>query len=258
LYYQLFFIRVMQGQLQEAERTADTYNHLAVTLDEKVRGLYLQALLAYFRKDYTDVIQFARTAFALYDAEDVATRNHDLHWLYAVSCLAMQKQNEANQEALVMEKIIKENQISAHNYRRGIYKYFLHLQATLAARQGDVNGLLEIMKTMDGIPEKIKDVQTIFDYPFFCQSFADLLRQVKRTDLGLERLNQALALNPWNGFVHCHLWQEYRRRGNSEMAEKHHQLAQQAWAGADAEWKKIYLSEQRNQKPAFTEVEIGR
>jgi tetratricopeptide (TPR) repeat protein len=258
LYYQLFFIRIMQGQLHEAGRAAETYDHLAVTLDEKVRGLYLKAVQAYFMKEYNTVIHLARTAFAVYDAQDVATRNHDLHWLYAVSCLALHRENEANQEVRVMEKIIEENQISAHNYRRGIYKYSLHLQAMLAARQGDVNGLLEIMKQMDAIPEKVKDVQTIFDYPFFCQTFSDLLLQVKRPDLALERLKQALALNPWNGFVHFRLWQEFRRRGNSEMAEKHRQLAQQVWAGADEEWKKIYLNERRNDKPAFTEAKIGR
>jgi serine/threonine protein kinase/Tfp pilus assembly protein PilF len=244
LYYQLFFIRIMQGQLAEAERSAEAYGHLAITLDESVRGLYLKALVAFFRKDYNGVIRLARSAFAIYDAQDVTTRNHDLHWLYAVSCLALQKVNDASQEVCMMEKIINENQISAHNYRRGIYKYWLHLQAMLAARQGDVNGLLEIMKKMDAIPEKIKDVQTIFDYPFFCQSFADLLLQVKRPDLALDRLKQALALTPWNGFVHCRLWQEYRRRGNGEMAEKHFQLARRIWVGADEEWLNIYFKDQ--------------
>lgn len=243
LYSQLFFIRLLQGRLQEAGRTADLYQDFAVSQDEMIRGLYLQATLQYYHRNYSAALRYCQEALAISDVQDVTTRYHELHWLFAMICLELQRDREAMVEMQVMDRIVSDNQISAHNYRHYIYKYWRNLQAIFAAREGDVDRLLEIGRELDRVPEKIKDLQTIYDYPYFCLDLARLLSSEKigRHDLAMERMQLALKSSPWNGFVHRALWQAYRQQGNHELAEKHHQIAREIWRDADEAWKRLYL-----------------
>jgi len=64
--------------------------------------------------------------------------------------------------------------------------------------------------------------------------------QINRLDIARVRLEMALEYNPNYALAHYHLWQLYRKIGNSEQANEHYDKFNKLWKGADPIVKQIY------------------
>jgi len=228
LHQSLCYINLLRGKIESAAQNAEQYLNLVAGQPYRVaRGKFLRALIAYSRRE-DDV--------ALAHCLDISTRNHDLHWLAGLLYLRLDRPDEARRELAQMETIIADNQITDKNYWMGLYKYCLHLRASLAARDGNLELLAEQILQFDRrIDTKVKDHSSPFDLAFFNTAFAELYLELgdDHYPQAAVRLQRALTYNPDYPLAHHFSWRLGQLRGESDQAATARERFSELWRGAD-------------------------
>ena len=241
LYGALSYINIRQGQLRNAQKAVDNYFANSTAIDNQPNGYFRLALIRYCLKQYDKALVYAQKGRDVFDSMDIVTRNHELHWLLGLLYLQTGRLQEAKRELQQMEDLISANGVSSTNYRMGIYKYALHLNACLAAREGDLATVQEIIKEFDGpIHDKVKDHGSPFDLAFFYTSFGELLQKppLNRPDLAQKQIDKALKYNANYAPAHYDKWSLQREDGASGDAEL--AIFKSLWKNADAEVLRMY------------------
>jgi len=243
LHRSLFYIRLYQGQLKKAEECVKNYRRNAIEKTLQAKAEYFDALLDYFRKRDADALKHCRAALSIFDGKDIATRDHELHWLLGLLYLRTGQQNLAKRELDDMEALVASNNVSASNYRRFLYKSMLHLRACLAAKKGDVRGVEKYADELEEIKTMVKDWTSPFDLSYFYNSLGEIYleKPFERAEFAEEYFIKSLKYNPHFPFAHHQLWLLYQRQNKSEQAEVHFQELEKIWKNADPEWKAIYM-----------------
>ncbi|MBN1482317.1 hypothetical protein EH223_08980 [candidate division KSB1 bacterium] len=243
LYGTLCYIKLRQGQFQQAQKLAKDYIALSPEQQGQASGYFRLALVEYSRRHFQTALDLALQGKNIFDSKNIVTRDHGLHWLLGLLYLKSDRLDEARRELTEMQALIDSNHVTATNYRRGIYKYAAHLRACLAARQGDLNDVLDVLKEFDGpIKDKIKDHGSPFDLSFFNTHFGELLMAppFNRHQLSRERLLKALEYNSNYAMAHYYLWQLSRQTGADDAGQQALNRIQELWRNADPEARKIY------------------
>ena len=242
LYWTLFEIYCRQGRINEALFTADKYIFHSYSNDAQARGYFMKAYAEFLRYNYDLAYVNCEQALKLYDAEDVFSRNHELHWLVARLYLCTNYKRNFSDELAEFKRIIKQNNINANNYRRSVYKFYLHLKACSAAKKGNLSELLDTIKEFDGpIRYKVSDLVSQFDLAYFNTCFAELLMQkpLERYDLAAKRLEKALAYNPNFALAYYQLYQLNKLRGEIAESTEHAKRFLYLWRNADRDLPQI-------------------
>ncbi len=236
LYWNLFEIRIRQGKINEAISAANKYIYYTYSPDTRARGLFFKGMAKFCKNELDSALYFCRLALQTYDASDVFSRNHELHWLLARIYLNLNNLNKFQEEVSQMEIIIKENKINSTNYRREIFKYYHHLKACWSARNGNRADLINIIELFDGpINIKVADWGSAFDLAFFNMSFGELLMEptIERFDGAENCLQQALEYNPNFALAHYQLGKVYEKKKNFVKAKYHVEKFLNLWKDAD-------------------------
>jgi Tfp pilus assembly protein PilF len=245
-YESLFYIRLFQGQLKKAEKCIKNYRDNVIEKSLRAKVEYFYALLDYFRNKDTDALNHCRAALHIFDEKDIATRDHELHWLLGLLYLRTGQQNLAKRELDDMEALVASNNVNATNYRRYLYKSMLHLRTCLAAKRRDVRAVDKFAEEeLEVIRTKVKDWTNPFDLSFFYTSLGQLYRErpLDRVEYAEEYLIKSLKYNPRFPFAHHQLWLLYQRMNKPEQAAEHFRILKEIWKDADPEWRAIYLPE---------------
>jgi tetratricopeptide (TPR) repeat protein len=246
LYYlnqTLFYVRLYQGQLKKAEECVGNYKRSGPENTLRARAEYFEALLDYYRNEDADALAHCRAALSIFDSRDIATRDHELHWLLGLLYLRMGRQDLARRELREMEALIESNKINATNYRRYLYKSALHLRTCLAVKTGDVRALESFAIDLEEIRTKVKDANTPFDLSYFYTSLGELYleKPFERAEFAEEYFIKSLKYNPHFPFAHHQLWLLYQRENKPEQAAEQRRELEKIWKDADPEWKAIYM-----------------
>jgi tetratricopeptide (TPR) repeat protein/predicted Ser/Thr protein kinase len=246
LYWTLCSINLQRGNLNQVFYNAKKYIRHCTGIDSEARGFYLMGLAAYYQGHFNKAEFYCQKALRLHDTFDVVTRNHDLHWLLAQIYLRVDNMPAFNKELNEMEELIQKNKINPNNYRIGIYKYYLHLKACLAAKTGKLYEIRRIIKEFNGpIRDKVADRGSPFNISFFNASFGEMLMRttINRPDLAEKRLKKSLEYNPYHPQSHFYLCRLYDKKGNSSLAEFHRQKFNHIWRDADPELLKTLTAQ---------------
>ena len=243
LYQALCYIRLFQGRFNEAAQNADQFIAFASGKDRIATGHFLKAMVNYFEKDYRKSLNECLTGKNLFDTEDIVTRNHHLHWLLGLNYLKLNQVANAKNELTQIEKLIRENSITATNYRMYIYKYYFHLKAELAAKENRLPEILECMNEFDGpIKDKVKDHTSPFDLAYFQNAFGEILVNLNpvQLDLAEQKFLAALEFNPNFALAHYNLWRLCEKKGETEKAAQEKEKFYDLWNNADEGVKGIF------------------
>jgi|GEM_PF-1191827 serine/threonine-protein kinase len=242
LHQSLCYIEILRGRLSSAEEEAYKYLELVNGPDQKATGYFLIGLISFYRKKYNEALSWCIKAKKLFDTKDVVTRLNENHWLLGLLYLKTGQINRSKNEADEMAEIIRQNNVTPTNYRMGIYKFWLHLRACIAAEEGNFAQFWELVKFFDGpIKSKVKDHTSPFDLAFFNTSFGDLLmNRFNKPELAKERFDLALKYNPDYPWAHYGLWKFYTSQDDSLNAKKEKAKLLKIWKSADEEFRKIY------------------
>ena len=236
LYHTLCEINLKRGDLNQVFNNAKKYIRHCTGIDSEARGRFLMGLTAFYKGHFKEALVYCQKALETHDTFDVVSRNHELHWLLAQIYLRLGNMQAFNKELYEMEEIIQKNNINSSNYRRGIYKFYLHLNACRAAKMGNLYEILPIIKEFDGpIRHKVADMGSAFDISFFNASFGEMLMRpnINRPDLAEKRLKKSLEYNQNDALSNFYLSRIYDKKGNLSQADFHRQKFSQIWRDAD-------------------------
>jgi len=166
-----------------------------------------------------------------------------MHWLLGMAYVKLDSLALAQIKLEEMKRIIADNAIDETNYRMGIYKYMLHLEACLAVKKTDkdLRTVENRIAMFDGpIKNKVKDHTSPFDLAFFNTSFGELYMEMNELDLAEIRLKKALEYNPNYALAHYNLEKVYSQKGEREKAQEALERFRELWNGADADVKELY------------------
>jgi serine/threonine protein kinase/tetratricopeptide (TPR) repeat protein len=240
LYWTLFYVRLRQGRLGDASKVVDEYDKHVYERDLKARTYLYRGMVEFARHNNVAALDLFRYSRATFDSRDLGTRSPELHWMLGLVSLEMGDLAGARHELDEMAEILRNQEVSAANYRMFFYKYFLHLRACIAARSKDVGTVLEAVEELDGLLRpKVKDHNSAFDYAYFSTSLGELLLNppLGRPDYAERRFLSALDYNPHYAPAHLNLWKVYSRAKNTQKAQLHLQIARALWKDADREFR---------------------
>ena len=157
--------------------------------------------------------------------------------------LKTNKIDSAKYELTQMKEIIDSHNINPTRYRIHIYKYWLHLKASIAALEENIHEIEDCIEIFDdGIKYKVKDQTSPFDLAFFNNSFGELLMTFGSNyyDRAEECFNNALEYNENYALTHYNLWQLYEERGEHDKASASYRKCKELWTQADVDVKRRY------------------
>ncbi len=194
LYTGLANIRMRQKKYDEAVKNIDKYISFQNSPEAMATGYTDKAYIYFCQGDLKMALDTALKAKRQYDAFDLSTRNHKLHWLLAQIYLGKKQTKKFRKELADMDTLIKKYDINASNYNE-ILKYDLHLQALESYDKDDEEKISEIANYFDTeLWEKVKDWGSPFDPAFFYTEYGRLL--MARPEESLKYLEKALKYNP--------------------------------------------------------------
>ena len=194
LYTGLANVNMRQKRYDEAIKNIDTFIDLQNSPEALATGYTDKAYIYFCQDQVKTALDTCLKAKKLYDALDLSTRNHKLHWLLAQIYLKKNQTKKFNKELADMDTLIKKYDINSSNYNE-ILKYDIHLKALQSYTQKDEDKILEIAGYFDTeLWEKVKDWGSPFDPAFFYTEYGRLL--MERPEEARIYLEKALKYNP--------------------------------------------------------------
>ncbi len=194
LYTGLANVNMRQKRYDEAIKNIDTFIDLQNSPEALATGYTDKAYIYFCQDQVKTALDTCLKAKKLYDALDLSTRNHKLHWLLAQIYLKKNQTKKFNKELADMDTLIKKYDINSSNYNE-ILKYDIHLKALQSYTQKDEDKILEIAGYFDTeLWEKVKDWGSPFDPAFFYTEYGRLL--MGRPEEARIYLEKALKYNP--------------------------------------------------------------
>ena len=195
MYAGLTNIYVRKKEFDKAEKNINKYIGFKSTPEALATGYANKAFVYFSRGDEKMALDTCLKAKRQYDAFDLATRNHMMHWLLAWIYLQQGKEKLFNKELADMDTLIAHYDIDANNYNE-LLKYDLHLKALKNHKGGDLEKVLEMARYFDTeLWDKVKDWGSPFDPAFFYTEYGRLLMDMSPGDARYF-IDKALAYNP--------------------------------------------------------------
>jgi len=238
LYSALAFISIRAGQFSKAQDCIKRYLEYAGTHRElRSTGLCAQAYWHYVKNDFVNCAEVCRSAIQEFDSDNLASRNHQLHWLLALASLQTGYPEVAATELSKMKSMIVENKVNPKHYNE-IYKFAIHLEAAMEAAKGNVESVKAAIAAFDGpLKSKVKDGGSPFDLAYLNTSLGKMLMdsRINASQLAEGRFKAALDFNPRFAGAHYWLGRLYDSTQKPDAARRELAVFVEEWHGADAE-----------------------
>jgi|GEM_PF-357923 len=243
IHLSLSYVNIREGKLKEAEKNTNDYLHFQTEPVLKSRGLTNKAFIYLINHEFRKSLDTCLLANSIFNSNDLATRNHILHWI--LSRIYFETNNSAmlHSEIQDMENIISSNKIDEFNYNM-IYKFYEDINIRILIKAGKIDKAKEIIDIYDNeIYNKIGDWGQPYDIAYFNTEFGKLFLETSHIDLAKERFLKALAYNPNFSLAHYYLSLCLKKMNLPDEAEKHLEEFNKIVSKADKEYINILLSE---------------
>lgn len=240
LYNGLNYIQVRKGEYNAAINSVNKYLSLQNSPELLAEGYTNKALIYFASGDYKMSLDTCLLGQEIFDTLDLVARNHKMHWLLGQLYIKLGDIEHANQEIAQMETINNRYHINQFNYNEN-YKYYLHLKSLIAAKNGEIDQLDDIVAIFNGeIHDKIKDWSSPFDLAYFNTEFGRMYLQLGENSKAENCFREALLYNPNYALAHYYYAKLYAKIGDENKEKIHKDKFVKLWSGADEKAKNQY------------------
>jgi tetratricopeptide (TPR) repeat protein/predicted Ser/Thr protein kinase len=246
LYYasrSLAYIDLLSGRAAAAEERLKSL--LNSTLDRTLKARFLASLaFFYYRKgDLSQSSILGTEGLRLMGPGQIDAPGDELIWLRGLVELERNDLAGARRTISELRALIEANSITAMNYKP-VYKYYLHLLASVLAREGNSQEAAAVLNDLKWIKDKLGYWSTPYDRGFFLDAVGQVYEKMKRPQDAEQAYRDSLAYNSHYALAHFHLGRLLRAGWRNAEALSELQEFQKEWAGADLNVPEVIAARQ--------------
>jgi tetratricopeptide (TPR) repeat protein len=209
-----------------------------------------EAIIEFFRGDLEKSIQIVEPVIIHFSGEEYMDRVDESpnlpFWLRGLIAF---KQNDSNKLAEMIEWMDKRlarhkaetgSEVTATKYFR-IYKLYIHLKILNAQLNNKTSEVMESVREVRKIKEKMGFWASIFNVPFFYNEYAKIYIQNKEFSLASGLLEEAVEYNPNYAPARLNMARIHLMNDNPKDARKEFKKAQELLSAADQDY--IFVKE---------------
>ncbi len=235
LYYasrSLALINLLLGRNRSAEQSFKTL--LAQTEDRTEKARYYSSLADLYlrRRDLTQASQMCSAGLRLTKPGQIDAPSDELIWLSGLIELERNNLPAAKRVLADLRTLIEANSISAMNYKP-VYKYYLHILASILAREGNAQEAAAVLNDLKWIKDKFGYWSTPFDRAFMMDAIGALYEKLKNPQEAEAAYRDALSYNSNYAVARFHLARLLHGGWRNREALAELQEFQRQWIEAD-------------------------
>ena len=232
VYKSISDISLLRGELDRALAYSDSLSAAAFGDRDRAEALFQKAYIFHVRGRDSSALQHCRAGLGTYDSGLFNQYIAELHWLHGLLLLDAGKIEDFAAELAWFENIITTYRINRKNYSSPL-KYYFHLKAKAALREGDRKGFLRHSRSLLELNEKLGYWVTPFHFAYFAHEIAVMNGAAGDTLAFLETADRALSYNPNYTPTLLRLGEYYQQAGKAAVAQDYFARLSRIWVDAD-------------------------
>ena len=198
-------IYIQRAEYEKAKSMLEKYVQLTDTKKEKARVLAKKAYICLLERQYKNGLDLLNQSLKTFHSDDINDYTvSEAHWLRGMVLLSLNRLNESDQELAWLDRIRKKFNLSLENFYIP-FKYFLHLQALVFERKGELAEAESVFKLLLQLKTRLSYWVTYYHYQFFHTEYIRFLKRSQRYQEALGQAEDCLEFNP--SYVPC-LWEK--------------------------------------------------
>ncbi len=246
LYYasrSLAYIDMFQGRNKAAEQTLKVLVDNASDKTEKARYEAALAFLYYRKGNLNQADKLCGLGLQLMKPGQYDAPGDELMWLKGLIELQRRNLPAVRRVAEQIGSIVNANAITATNYKP-IYKFWLHLIASLKAEEGQNQEAEEAIDDLQYVKNRLGYWSTPYDRAFFMDAVGQVYEKLKRPSDAERAYQDALSYNMHFGLARFHLASVLKATGHPADARREMQTFLMEWKDADPDDAEVVTARQ--------------
>ncbi len=241
LYYasrSLAYIDILSGRNKAAE---ERLKSLLAGTDDRTQKARFYATLAFFyyhKGDMAHAFQMCEAGLRLMGPGQIDAPSDELLWLNGLIYLERNRLADARRVVSELRSLIEANSITAMNYKPA-YKYWLHLLASILARERQTQEAKAVLNDLKWVKDKLGYWSTPYDRAFFMDAVGRIYERMESPQDAEQAYRDALAYNSHYALAHFDLGRLLRSGWRNAEALSELQEFQKEWADADLDAPEI-------------------
>ncbi len=192
-YLTLADIYLLKERFSDAMIAADKYIKISEEKYEKADGIAKKAFIRYARGEYKIALQLINKALSIYDSSDINNESAEEHWIRGLLLLKSGKVDEAKNDLNWLKKIVKDNSLSAQNFKQPL-KYYYHLNAEINDHEGNDEIAQKNFDNLLDLKYRLSYWITQYNQQYFKTEYTGYLIKKKRISDAVKSIDECLAL----------------------------------------------------------------
>lgn len=193
-YLTLADIDIIKARHKSAGNHLKKYNKIKISKDDTAEVISKLAYIQYVDVNYEKALELVNKALSVFDSKDIKDQTGEIHWLKGIISLAAGNIEDAHLELDWLEEFKDKYKLSRENFSAP-YKYFLHLEALLMEKEGEMLRAEETFKFLVGMKPRLSYWTTYYHYQFFHTEYALFLMRGQRYPEALAEIDTCLEYN---------------------------------------------------------------
>jgi serine/threonine protein kinase/tetratricopeptide (TPR) repeat protein len=230
----LAFIEMLRGRYKAAAERLKSL--LGATEDKSQQAQYYAALaFLYYRQGEIGLASKAcEQGLSLVGSVQYDSPHDELIWIKGLLSLEKHDLPAARHALRQLRSIVDSNEITAMNFKP-VYKYSLHLLATILAQEGRVQEAAAAINDLKWIKVKLGYWSTPYERAFFFDSIGRIYEHMNQPANAELTYREALSYNPHYALARFHLARLLKSQGSLTAARGEMETFLDEWQGADSD-----------------------
>ena len=192
-YITLADIYILKAEYEKAGEALDNYYRVKKDDGSKARITATKAFILYKNRQYDEALKTVEQSLEIFDSDDITNDTGEAHWIKGLILLSLNRLEESKGELEWLSKFKDKYNLGVDNFE-DTYKFFVHLQALIAGKEGRLDDAEAGFRSLIDMKEKLS-FYSYFHYQFFHTEYARFLSRRNSYAEALDELEACLEFN---------------------------------------------------------------
>lgn len=194
-YQTLADISILNARYREAAEYLKKYNKIKTSEKDTATVLRIRAYIYYVKREYEKALETINRSLKTFERKTFNDNTAETYWIKGLILLALNENEKSHLECDRLETFKEKYKLSKDNFSAPL-KFYIHLDALLMEREGQVEKAEEAYKYLVGMKPRLSYWTTYYHYQFFHTEYAAFLERNKKYPEALAEVDTCLEYNP--------------------------------------------------------------